>query len=199
MNEPQPQVSRVDAEWLASWIQTERLNRGWTMTELVRRTGINRGTLYRLERGESARPQMKTIQSLARAFDVPAQSLLDPQPAGEWRPGREGQLTAEQEFDRATNPVVSEVLQEQPRLFAGWTAAEMDELYSMFGTGGQLTRGGVEAAAESINRKRETIRKLQVVLETGLKDQAVDLIDALYRLVQVPPGRMPQDAAPAAD
>ncbi len=184
-----PALSRIDPQWLALRIHSERLHRGWTMSELVRRTRINRGTLYRLERGESARPQMKTIQALAHAFEVPPPSLLEPQPADRARPTTGRQLTTEQVFDRATNPVVSEVIDEQPRLFEGWTEDDVDELYSMFGTGGQLTRAGVVGAADSINRKRETIRKLHVVLETGLRDQAVDLIDALYRLVQVPTGR----------
>jgi transcriptional regulator with XRE-family HTH domain len=167
-------------------IHDERLKRGWTMSELVRRTGINRGTLYRLERGETERPQVKTIQALARAFDISTRSLIVP-----FLPGNDSRadepLAIQQRFDRATNPVVSEVVDEQPFLFAGWTDQDMDELYSTFGTGGQLTRQGVVSAAEAINCKRETVRKLHVILETGLRDQAVDLIDALFRLVRVTP------------
>jgi transcriptional regulator with XRE-family HTH domain len=153
------------------------------MSELVRRTGINRGTLYRLARGETGNPQMKTIQALAHAFEVPPSAFLDAESAGRPRPR---QLTAAQQFDRATNPLVTEVVDEQPDLFAGWSAEDLDELYSTFGTGGELTRSGVVEAAESINHKRQTLRKLHVVLESSLRDQAVDLIDALYRLVQVP-------------
>jgi transcriptional regulator with XRE-family HTH domain len=177
-------ATQVDPDLLSRRIQAERLHRGWTMSELVRRTRINRGTLYRLARGQTEHPQMKTIQALARAFEVPPSSLLEAESAGSphTRP-----LTAAQRFDRATNPVVAEVVDEQPDLFAGWTDEDLDELYSTFGIGGQLTRSGVVEAAESINHKRETIRKLHVVLETSLRDQAVDLVDALYRLVQVPP------------
>ena len=170
---------------LGSRIHEARVHRGWTMSELVRRTGINRGTLYRLERGDTERPQIKTIQALAGAFDISPRFLMAPSlSADASRP--EDQLTAKQRFDRATNPLVSEVVDDRPLLFAGWSDLDMDELYSMFGTGGQLTRQGVVSAAEAINRKRETIRKLHVILETGLRDQTVDLIDALYRLVRVP-------------
>lgn len=179
--------TRIDVDRLASRIQAERLNRGWTMSELVRRTGINRGTLYRLERGDSARPQMKTVRALAEAFGVTPESLLGLHPPGEPRSVTTRSLTVEQRFDRTTNPLVSEIIDERPGLFECWTESDVDELYSLFGTGGQLTRSGVVEAAEAINRKRETIRKLHVVLETGLRDQAVDLIDALYRIVRVAP------------
>jgi len=42
----------------------------------------------------------------------------------------------------------------------------------------------VVAAAERMNRKRETIQQLHVVLETHLHDVAVNVIDTLYRMVQ---------------
>lgn len=181
--------TQIDPLSLGSRIHEARVHRGWTMSELVRRTGINRGTLYRLEHGDTERPQMKTIQALASAFDISPRCLLAPSlPADASRP--EDRLTVKQRFDRATNPVVSEVVDEQPLLFAGWSDQEMDELYSTFGTGGQLTRQGVVSAAEAINRKRETIRKLHVILETEFREQAVDLIDVLYRLVRVP---LPRD------
>ena len=40
-------------------------------------------------------------------------------------------------------------------LFENWSDADFDELYSRFGTGGQLTEAGVLAAAEAMNAKRD--------------------------------------------
>lgn len=42
----------------------------------------------------------------------------------------------------------------------------------------------VELSAEAINRRRETVRKLQVVLETELREEAIQFVDLLYRMVQ---------------
>lgn len=89
------------------------------------------------------------------------------------------------DFDRLTNPVIDDVRAESPELFAGWTDAEWDQLYSTFGVGGALRAEGVREAASQIQRQRETVGRLQIVLETHLRDVAEELIGALFRLVQV--------------
>jgi hypothetical protein len=59
----------------------------------------------------------------------------------------------------------------------------LDEPYSAFGVGGALTRAGVATAATELNRKREVVRRLQIVLETHLSEVAARTIDVLYDLV----------------
>ena len=56
--------------------------------------------------------------------------------------------------------------------FAGWSEADWDELYSVFGTGGGLTEEGVAKAARQMNRRRATLWRLPVVMETHLADGA---------------------------
>jgi hypothetical protein len=89
------------------------------------------------------------------------------------------------------------VLRERPQLVAGWSHDEIDELHSLFGAGGALTPRGVELAAEAINRRREIVHKLQIVLETELREDAIKFVDLLYRMVQPPqlrgPGTAPSD------
>ena len=62
---------------------------------------------------------------------------------------------------------------------------DWDELYSSFGTGGALTEHGVLKMAETIAKKRETMRKLSILLETHLGDAAAAVIDSLFALVEV--------------
>jgi len=91
------------------------------------------------------------------------------------------------EFDRATNPIVAHVADKEPAIFAGWTARDWDALYSTFVTGGALNENGVRAYAAKINRHRETLHRLHILLETHLADVATDLVDSLYRQVAVRP------------
>jgi hypothetical protein len=101
-------------------------------------------------------------------------------------------------FDRATNNEISEVRHECPELFSGWTDEDWDELYSTFGEGGSLNQEGVVEFAQKINRKRETLHKLQVVLETHLCPVAVNLIETLYEMVRIQsnPAESEDPAAP---
>ena len=172
---------------LAQRIRTECNRRGWSVGELARRAGISRTTLHQLERALTVRPQIKTIRKVAAALDLPVEALLDPAqaetPAIKAGPERP---VVPQRFDAATNPAVAETLREQPQLFNGWSQDDLDELCSLFGTGGSLTPRGVELAAEAINRRRETVHKLQIILETDLREEAIKFVDLLYRMVQPP-------------
>ncbi|MBL4885487.1 MAG: helix-turn-helix transcriptional regulator, partial [Planctomycetaceae bacterium] len=46
-------------------------------------------------------------------------------------------------FDRQTNWSIQSVCEQTPDLFAGWTDEEWDELFSSFGTGGELSEQGI--------------------------------------------------------
>jgi transcriptional regulator with XRE-family HTH domain len=90
-------------------------------------------------------------------------------------------------FDRATNPIVTQVAAEQPELFVGWSPDDWDELYSQFATGGALREEGVQATAARINHDREVLYRLRVILQTHLADVASGMVDTLYKLVSVEP------------
>jgi transcriptional regulator with XRE-family HTH domain len=190
-----PASKSIHRSPLAARIRTECIRRGWALVELARRAGVARQTLYHLERSHTSRPHNETLQRIAKAFDIPVEVLLgEPVPAVP--PGRTASGDEQrQKFDAGTNPAVAEVLRDQPHLVEGWSADDFDELNSAFGTGGALTPRGVEMAAESINRRRETVQKLQVVLETHLRKDAMDMIDMFYRMVQPPQMRAPEPAA----
>ena len=86
-------------------------------------------------------------------------------------------------FDRGTNPLVEEVLQEEPLLFEGWGEAEFDELHSRVGTGGALTREGTLAAVARMNSKRRLHDMLDVLLETGQAKTVSGMLELLYQQV----------------
>ena len=61
-----------------------------------------------------------------------------------------------------------------------WSEADFDELYSRFGTGGQLTEAGVLAAADATNAKREVFRQIGVILETSEAELLTKFVELLY-------------------
>jgi hypothetical protein len=80
---------------------------------------------------------------------------------------------------------VEEVIASHPQLFHGWTAAEFDELYSRFGTGGALTPEGTVDVARAMNRRREIIAKAMLLLETSEAELLEAIIEQLHRRVVV--------------
>lgn len=163
---------------LAGRVRQERMNRGWDVVELERRSGVGRTTLYHLEKGHTQRVRSSTIAAIARAFELDVEQLL----GGSSPAPSERQRAAA--FDRATNPAVADVARERPEVFQNWSPDDWEEINSQFGVGGQLTPLGALKAAEAINEKRETMRQLQIVLDTHLRDVAREVIETFYRMVQ---------------
>ncbi len=192
--------SAAELQRLAERIRAECVRRGWDVGELARRAAVSRTTLYHLAHGHTDRPRASTLKRIAAALGIETDALVgrpvdaegtrNPVSSGN-RVSEGARWDAAATFDRATNTAVADVMRDRPDLFAGWSADDVDELYSLFGVGGQLTPRGVACAAEAINAKRETVRKLHVVLDTHLRERAVDLIDLLYEMVQVRGGTTP--------
>jgi transcriptional regulator with XRE-family HTH domain len=177
----QEPLADIAATGLPARVRMERMKRGWDIVELERRSAVGRTTLYHLEKGHTQRVRSSTIAAIARAFGLDVAELLAP---AEPSTSRSSERQRSAEFDRATNPAVAEVARERPEVFEGWTAEDWEEINSQFGVGGQLTPLGALKSAEAINEKRETLRQLQVVLETHLRDVAREVIETFYRMVQ---------------
>ncbi len=141
---------------------------GLTIAEVASRAEVDRRTVQAVL-NDSGKPHPKTIHRLADALGVAADEFyVEP-----------SQLLYRQ-FDRETNPLVTEVVEAQPGLFDGWTAGDFDELHSRFGTGGPLTHDGVTAVAEEMNLRRDLHEKLALLLESSHKDLAQKMIELLY-------------------
>lgn len=184
------------ADTRAALIRLICLRRGMHFGELAHRAGVSRTTLYQLANGATRRPHAATLAKIAAVLGVDPQVLAEPSPLslrcnsrGEDGTPSEHYLVEQLAFDRCTNNFVAEVYNDRPRLFVDWTASEWAELYSTFGTGGQLSRQGVVEVAERMNARRELVRKLHVVLETHLSQVAVNTIETLFEAVQARPIR----------
>ena len=150
---------------------------GITPAALAARSGIDEAIVRALVRGEIARPSLTTLDPLAAALDVDVAELLADGPRGERRPERQGESRA---FDRRTNPVVAEVAAAHPQLFAGWSPADYDDLYSRFGVGGPLSFAGALECAAAINDRRTLTAKVALLLETEHGPTLTATVDRLY-------------------
>jgi transcriptional regulator with XRE-family HTH domain len=154
-----------------------------TFEQVVAATELDERTLRSLARGVS-HPHARTLHKLAQGLSVPIDELF--QPIARAAPRR---------FDRATNSLVDSCVAEHANLFRNWSQGDFDELYSRFGTGGQLTEEGVLAAAQATNIKRDLWRQVSVILESGEADLLSQFIGVLYGRVTAT--AQPRDTCPA--
>jgi transcriptional regulator with XRE-family HTH domain len=141
---------------------------GLSIEEVAEKCGLDRRTVQALLNG-SQRAHARTLHRLAHGLGVSIDELfLDPS------------RLVYRCFDRQTNPVVEELIESRPEQFIAWTEADFAELASRVGTGGGLTHDGALAAAEHINRKREVMAKIGVVLETSAFDFMCRIADLVY-------------------
>ncbi|MGC4007096.1 MAG: helix-turn-helix transcriptional regulator [Pirellulales bacterium] len=146
---------------------------GWTLAELVLASDLDERTIRAVLQG-TARPHSRTLQRLAQALNVETDELF-----------YEPSVLTHRLFDRATNPLVDEVVTVRPELFRGWTEADFDALYGRFGVGGALTREGTVVAAQTINRVRATLDKVALILETREAEVLLPVVEALYARITV--------------
>jgi transcriptional regulator with XRE-family HTH domain len=150
--------------------------RGLTIKQVVQQTGLDDRTIKAILSGTS-KPQARTLHRLAQGLGVSADEFfVDP-----------AQLLYRR-FDRDTNPLVGEVLENQRELFAGWTQADFDELHSRFGTGGPLTYEGTVAAVGEMNRRRSLHEKLALLLETSHAELVAGILELMYERVTLRDG-----------
>lgn len=142
-----------------------------TLDEVVAATGLDERTLRSLLHGNT-RPHARTLHKLATGLGVSTDELFqDPFQSGQF------------DFDAATNPRVAEVVDQYPEIFAHWTTAEFEELFSRMAVGGELTEEGALAAAQAMNARRELFDQVAVILESHEAGVLRDFIGLLYRRV----------------
>jgi len=157
---------------------------GLTIQQVAARSRLDLRTVKGILDG-SNRPHARTLHRLAAALQVsPDEFFLDP-----------SQLIYRC-FDRATNPVVAEVVESHPALFSGWTEADYEELNSRFGTGGPLTVEGTLAAVSRMNRNRKVQEKLAVLLESAHADLIRGIVEVMYDKVVTAEAASPEPERP---
>ncbi len=142
-----------------------------TMQDVVHATGLDERTLRSMLHGDT-RPHARTLHKLAEGLGIDIDELFhDPFAGGQAK------------FDKATNPLVAQVIDGNPALFADWNNADFEELYSRMAVGGELTEEGALAAATAMNARRELLYQVSVILETGEADVLREFIGILFRRV----------------
>jgi len=140
-----------------------------TLQEVVEATRLDERTVRSLLQGVT-RPHARTLHKLARGLGVSTDELFqDPYHAGQ------------SSFDKATNPIVAEVVDAYPDLFARWTQADFEELFSRMAVGGELTASGALTAAKAMNARRELMYQVAVILEGSEADTLREFVALLFR------------------
>ena len=158
-----------DAVTLAVNLRRIMARDGLTFEDVVSATKLDERTVRALARGVN-NPQARTLHKLARGLGVSIDELFRP-----------AACIAPHHFDRATNSLVEGIVAGHADVFSKWSAADFDELYSRFGTGGQLTEAGILAAAQAMNAKRDLWRQVSIILESGEAELLANFVELLYR------------------
>jgi transcriptional regulator with XRE-family HTH domain len=159
-----------------------------SILDLCQSSDLDRKVVQRWVRRGAERISTENLAKLARAFGIdPPSRLFDANLLA-------GTASISiHPLDRDTNPAVVELARSRPELFEKFTPAEWKELYSLRGTGGELTPEGVERAARKIDSKRRVRRQFEALLETHHFAMLETLIDTLYRDTEVPRGLIPKE------
>ncbi|TWU30202.1 helix-turn-helix domain-containing protein [Bythopirellula polymerisocia] len=144
-----------------------------TLQDVVAATGLDERTLRSMLQG-STRPHARTLHKLAHGLGVATDELFQ-DPFGNGHAA----------FDRATNPLVAEVIDNHPEMFDDWHSADYEELFSRMAVGGELTEEGTLAAAIAMNARRELQYQVSVILETREADLLREFVGMLFRRVTV--------------
>lgn len=154
---------------------------GLSIRQVAQKCQLDRRTVQAILNG-SQRAHARTLHRLAQGLEVSIDEFfVDPS------------RLVYRHFDRQTNPMVQELIDAHPEQFVDWTEADFAELASHVGTGGALTHEGALAAAERIHRKRQTMTRMGVVLETGAFDFMCGIVDLVYAQVALCDGQVPAD------
>jgi transcriptional regulator with XRE-family HTH domain len=161
-----------DAATIATNLRRHMAQEGLTYEDVVAATELDERTVRGIAYG-TTNPHSRTLQKLAQGLGVTVDDLF--------RPSR----YSARRFDRATNSLVDGVVARHAKKFENWCDGDFDELYSRFGTGGQLTEDGVLAVADAMNAKRDLWRQVSVILESGEAKLLAEFVELLYRRATV--------------
>ncbi len=157
-----------------------------TQEDVVKLTHVDQRTLRGILSGRT-KPHERTISRLAEGLGVLVDEFF-----------QDTAQLAHRTLDRQTNPLVEEVVRENPAVFSNWRQEDFDELYSRFGTGGALTADGAVQAARKMNHHRDIRRKVALLLETGEAEFLTNIVEMLYQKVAIVPAAPNRDEVPDA-
>jgi hypothetical protein len=175
--------------------------RGWSQEEFARQAQLNRLTVRRLLLQKDCRVRVATISACARSLglsvhelrSLPLDVLLSRQQLQE-RAG--SQKVLHRLYEQATQPELIAWLERNAERARALQPDELDELYSLQGTGGPLTSQGVEHFVRLVERKRRLKERIDVIAGTHYLDLLEQVVDLVYERIQ--PYRDRASTRPAA-
>jgi transcriptional regulator with XRE-family HTH domain len=163
--------------------------RGWNQEDFARIAKLNRLTVRQILQAGSRRLRNATVGACARALGLsvndlrtqPLEALLSRmhRPAGV--PGAD---PLRRLYEEATQPELVAWIQRNPEDAARLTLEEMDELLSLQGTGGPLTRYGLEHFLHLLERRRALRFKVETVAGTEYLELLEKFVEVLYEKIQ---------------
>ncbi len=163
--------------------------RGWNQEDVARNTGLNRQTVRQiLLRNGDRRLRNGTISRCAKALGLSVNELRS-LPLERLLMRVNAVTSSDCEslrrlYNSATQPELLAWLERNPDRARQLTAEGIDELLSVQGTGGPLTRIGVEHYVELVDRKRKLIQQVHAVAGTEYLDLLEKFVGLLYEKVQ---------------
>lgn len=161
--------------------------RGWNQEQFARYAELNRLTVRSLFVDPARKPHNATVQACARALGVSVHDLLT-LPLAALLPRMREPLPPTESlrslYEHASQPELLEWLKNHPERAAQLSAAEIDELLSLQGTGGPLTGQGVEHHVAEIERRRRILEQAAVVAGTEYVELLEQFVKVLYEKVQ---------------
>ena len=159
--------------------------RGWNQEDFARIANLNRHTVRQiLQAGEGRRLRNATVMSCARALGLTVSELRSlplPRLLPRMHGGlpEEGEETLKRLYELGKQPELVAWLERHGDRARQLSAAEIDELLSMQGPGGPLTKVGVEHFVDLFERKRRLRQQVEVIAGTEflpLLEQIVGLL-----------------------
>jgi transcriptional regulator with XRE-family HTH domain len=185
MNDQLP--SNID---LAAKIARLVEERGWNQEDFARIADLNRQTVRQiLHPGSDRRLRNATVAACAKALGLsvielrtlPLERLL-PRMHGHHPTNGDDRLR--HLYEQATQPELLAWMERNQDRAKQLSNDEVDELLSLQGTGGPLTRLGVEHYVGQIERRRKLTLKVHAVAGTEYIDLLEKLVDLMYDKVQ---------------
>jgi transcriptional regulator with XRE-family HTH domain len=163
--------------------------RGWNQEDFARHARLNRQTVHLIMNGGQRKLRNATVSACATALGVqvndlkslPLERLLarqhDPAP-----PGSEESLR--RLYEHATQPELRAWIDRNPDRARCLESDEMDELLSLQGVGGPLTKIGVEHFVAQLERRRQLLHKVKTIAGTELLEVLERLVELMYDKIQ---------------
>ncbi len=163
--------------------------RGWNQEEFARRANLNRLTVRHILQHGSRRLHNATVLACAGALGLTVSDLRQVGlgrllPRMRLAPPTDAPEDLRRLYEQATQPELLAWLEQHPDQARQLTPLELDELFSLQGTGGPLTSGGLAHFIDRIERKRQVKEQIDAIAGTEYLPLVEQLVGLIYEKIQ---------------